>query len=187
MVTLGNLCGPHDSVGAVADQAGGSAVRRNMTAFSHLPTAGNHATPDQIKPITSALWGDAVWQQYTRLTIVRNPWARAVSWWDYARHQLGKNLPFRSALENSERPYWFDETGQRQAQVYLRCESLDEDFQRFCIDRNLQSEPLPRLRPGARDPGKPYWDYFNAEDQQTVAENFALEIAEFGYRFGDSA
>ena len=187
MVALGKLCGAHDSVGAVADQAQSSGSRRNMTAFVHLPTGGNHATPEQIKPITDALWGEALWQQYTRLTIVRNPWARAVSWWDYARNELGQQMAFSEALKNTERPYWFDANGTRQAQIYLRCESLDEDYQKFCTERNLATDPLPRLRRGARDPRKPYWEYFNTEDQQTVADNFALEIATFGYRFGDPA
>ncbi len=189
MVALGSLCGKHDSVGAAADltEQFPLSQRRNMTAFSHLPTAGNHATPDQIQTVMNALWGPDPWQQYTRLTIVRNPWARAVSWWDYARNQLGAELDFEQCLENTERAYWFDGQGARLATVYLRCEQLDQDYQRFCDEHALPWHPLPRLRRGTRDHRKPYWDYFNDQSRQRVADNFALEIDQFGYQFGDPA
>ncbi|MEM9532321.1 MAG: hypothetical protein AAGA23_15505 [Pseudomonadota bacterium] len=189
MVALGSVCGVQDSVGGVADSDDPAltGLRRNMTAFCHLPTGGNHAAPVDLKMITDALWGEGLWQHYVKVTIVRNPWARAVSWWDYATHRLEQDLPFDQALTNTERPYWFDDQGKALAQVYLRCENLKQDYLKFCGDYDIPTTALPRLRRGQRTPDKPYWEYYNDETRQLIADNFRLEIDHFGYRFGDPA
>lgn len=185
MCALAEQCGPQDSTGGVLDQGNDSAAnyRRNMSAFSHLPTLGNHATPQQIKTIMSLLWGDKLWQQYLKVTIVRNPWERAVSFFDYKNNALKKQISFEESLLNTERPYWFYDDGSPTADVYLRYENLDSDYQALCERLNLEYKPLPVMRKGQRDHKKPYWEYYDAQTQEIIAQEFEQEIAYFGYKF----
>lgn len=186
MVALGKQCGQHDSVGGIS---GGLEIevanyRRNMCAFSHLPTHGNHATPGQLRDIVELLWGDQLWDQYFKFTIVRNPWDRAVSWLDYSLHELGQKLAFEHGLENTERPYWFSPAGEPLADFYLRYESLETDYETLCQRLGMAHEALPKLRVGQRDRSKPYWEYYSEDTRDIVARKFDREIDYFSYEFG---
>jgi hypothetical protein len=185
MVALGKQCSEHDCVGGVADQSDLSNDRRNLEAFSHLPTGGNHATPGQIRPIAELLWGEELWPSYFKFTIVRNPWERAVSWLDYSRNELGRRVDLESALANTERDYWFDTAGEPLADAYIRYERLDEDYQSICERLDIPHQPLPRLRVGQRDRTVPYWEYYDESSRDLIARAFDREIEYFDYRFGE--
>ena len=188
MVALGSQCGPQDCVGGMLDQGSpdSASSRRNMAAFSHLPTAGNHATPGQLRPIVEALWGRDLWRSYLKVTIIRNPWDRAVSWWDYANNKLGRKIPLSDALHNTERDYWFHGS-EPWADLYLRYEHLADDYAALCNKLGLKPNPLPHLRSGTRDKQRPYWTYFDQVSRDRIARNFALELDHFGYRFGEAS
>lgn len=180
LAALAHHCGPNDSVGGALDGEY-TGERRNMAAFSHLPTAGNHATPKQIRSVCDFLWGKDIWLRYTRITIVRNPWDRAVSWWDYANRTLGKNLSFEQALANSERSYWFTPDGEPWAQITLRYESLNADYEKLCSDLSLPCQPLQHLRPGSAR--RHYSTYYDARSRDLVARHFDREIEHYHYSF----
>lgn len=184
MAALGAHCGPHDTVGGALDREGHAKLskRRNMSAFVHLPTAGNHAKPAQIKDVTNALWGPSIWSAYLKITIIRNPWDRTLSWWDYVNNSLERPMSLVAASINSERDYWFHGAIQW-PDVFLRYERLAEDYKSLCDRLQLPYRSLPHLRPGTRDRRKPYWAYFDEGSRAEVARNYSMEIDRFGYAF----
>lgn len=180
LAALAEHCGVNDSVGGALDGEN-TGQRRNMAAFSHFPTAGNHATPAQIRSVVSSLWGDEIWTTYHRITIIRNPWDRAVSWWDYANRYLKQPLNFEDALVNSERDYWLDTDGRPWAHTTLRYEALETDYRRLCEHLGLPCHPLRHLRRGNQR--RHYSTYYDTTTRAVIAQNFGLEIACYGYAF----
>jgi hypothetical protein len=98
---------------------------------------------------------------------------------------LGQNLDFGDVVERSQRRYWFSGQGEPLADCYIRYENLDADYARVCSHLGLCGEPLPRLRVGRRDTGKPYWEYYTDEMRELIESTFQLEINYFSYRFGE--
>jgi hypothetical protein len=187
MYALSKLCDEHDTSGGIAGKVEVEVEnhRRNMCAFSHLPTMGNHAAPAEIRAITDIMWGSELWDQYYKFTIVRNPWDWALSLLDYSQHQLGQKLDFGDVVERSQRRYWFSDRDEPLADFYIRYENLDADYARVCSHLGLREEPLPKLRVGTRDTQKPYWEYYTDEMRELIEQAFQLEINYFSYRFGE--
>lgn len=187
MYALSGLCSEHDSCGGIAGKVEQQVEnrRRNMQAFSHLQTQGNHATPAEIKNICRMLWGEQLWQQYFKITVVRNPWDWALSLLDYTNNQLGARLDFSDVVTRSQRRYWFSEEGRPLADFYIRYERLNQDFESVCQRIGAEDATLPHFRIGQRDKSKPYWEFYTNENRELIQRTFALEIEHFGYRFGE--
>ena len=187
MYALSKLCNEHDSCGGIAGKVEIEVenYRRNMCAFSHLLTMGNHAAPGEIRDVTDIMWGCNLWNQYYKFTIVRNPWDWALSLIDYAQHELGKDLDFDDVVKRSQRHYWFSDEGEPLADYYIRFENLDEDYAAVCHHLGLPHDQLPKLRVGQRNAEKPYWEYYTEETRDLIARTFEREIDHFSYRFGE--
>ncbi|MFK8020983.1 MAG: sulfotransferase family 2 domain-containing protein [Pseudomonadales bacterium] len=187
MYALSRLCNENDSCGGIAGKVEEDVdnLRRNMTAFSHLQTMGNHAAPEEIRDISDMLWGSALWQSYYKFTIVRNPWDWALSLLDYARNQLGSDINFDDVVKHSQRRYWFSDSDQPLADFYIRYEHLNEDYNSVCQHLQLPGEPLPHFRVGSRDKSRPYWEFYTEANRNLIAQIFAQEIEYFSYQFGE--
>lgn len=187
MYALSKLCNENDSCGGIAGHVEEKTenYRRNMQAFAHLQTMGNHATPSEIKDICEILWGSELWDRYYKFTVVRNPWDWALSLLDYSQNQLGATLSFTDVIERSQRRYWFSEDGKPLADFYLHYESLEDDFATVCRTIGAPETPLPHLRIGQRDKSKPYWEHYSDANRALIERAFEMEIDYFGYRFGE--
>jgi hypothetical protein len=136
------------------------------------------------------------------LTLVRNPWDRAVSYWTWARAQsfahpavgLAKAHDFAGFLRHPQtraalaawpaRAYMTDATGVERARLYARLERLEEDLVPFWDHLGFRL-PVPR----ANESGRPRdWRPFYDEALAALVGQIAAEdIARFGYRFDDPA
>ena len=133
------------------------------------------------------------------LTLVRNPWDRAVSYFHWLRAQsfahpavgLAKAHDFTGFLAHPQTQaslaawpygaYLRDRTGAERASLYARLEHLDEDIAPFEAHLGFRLTPLSRANESDRQRDwRPYYDPATAE---LLARLCAEDIGRFGYRF----
>ena len=162
--------------------------------------------------IQHARWRDAhpdVRRKLQPVAVVRNPWARSVSRYRFARPAIenGKAAPgyvpnsFEALLEErhqyGNRPFywhrairgWYpqadyvtDETGRIVAEL-LRQENLEEEAARYF---GLKT-PLRRRNVSTSGQGRSYADYYTAKTIQIVADWYEKDIELFGFDFDTPA
>lgn len=155
----------------------------------------SHANPNNGLKLTKQQY-----QDYYKFTFVRNPWARAHSWYKNAMrdaiHQanygIPADMPFAEFIEKFAgkgmlRPqtYWLKDFDGRIPMDFVgKFETLKEDFEVVRTALNLQQATLPHKIAGEKS------DYRNAYDDDTaerVARVYQEEIRLFDYRFDDPA
>jgi hypothetical protein len=133
------------------------------------------------------------------LTMVRNPWDRAVSYYHWLRDQsfahpavgLAKSHDFNSFLAHPQiqmsfrlwpaSAYMRDATGLERASSFVRLEHLQEDLAPFEAHLGFALGPIARANPSPRRAD--YRSYYSDETAQTLARLCAEDIARFGYAF----
>jgi len=130
-------------------------------------------------------------------TVVRNPWARYVSWWLYNEKEsgarrsfdgflddiLGENIPERDDNLKSN-PATQSEYLDTQLTVYpLRFNKLDRDWKRYAEISGLEPLPLPKLN-GTISSCR-YEEHYHEESVDLVAHKEKKLIQTFGFKFGE--
>ncbi len=77
---LGQHCGPEDIVTSPFDLEGRPCYQKNNTGFR------THMRPHQIRKRIP----QEIWDTYSKITIVRNPWDEVVSRYHWKRHRMTK-------------------------------------------------------------------------------------------------
>lgn len=137
-----------------------------------------------------------VFSSYFSFAIVRNPWARVVSWYKNIMrdeiHQQNRNVPndisfsdflIHHGWHTELRPQmaWIKDRNGRVAVDYVgRFEALGEAMQTIADRLGKSEADLPHLLDGGSDSHTSYYD--NAS-RALVAERYAEEIELFGYSF----
>ena len=152
-------------------------------------------------------------RDYTLMTVVRNPWAWHVSWYNYVRNDIGgrrsglkieheqfRRMSFEQYLRwlddeaapQSPQGYvrmiqadWIsDEAGNVMVDEILRQESLQDDI-RSLVDRlNLAVTPVhKRVNVSTRDD---YRSYYTPDGVDQIAKRHQRDIELFGYSFADA-
>jgi hypothetical protein len=147
-----------------------------------------------------------VWTSYLKVSIVRDPWDRAVSLYTWKTrndptmrpqkrliHRLGapfnevgelKRLFYRflrGDWETNDRYYIIDD--ELCVDFVIRYESLQEDLNGLCSRLGVAELALPRLKSGMRPGQYHYSQYYNEESRALVAERHVHDIRLFGYQF----
>lgn len=136
------------------------------------------------------------YRSYFKFTIVRNPWARAYSWYrnvvrgDLNRKRLGvrSNIPFdeflrkyvlRDALRTQL--WWLrDFDGNIPLDFVGSVENLSDDFAAVSEHLGVPKKSLQHIRDGKTGN---YRDHYDPELIKFVGDAYADEIALFGYSF----
>ncbi len=135
--------------------------------------------------------------QYFKFAVVRNPWARAYSWYRNvlrdARHQqtygFSADISFADFLPRAVgrdmlRPqtYWLRNfRGHIPLNFIIRFENLHEDFAKACEHMGISPLPLPHALPDAQK--QDYRTVYTRDLRELVANVYREEIALFGYTF----
>jgi hypothetical protein len=201
LVALGRHCADPDIVTSPGDSEGYPDYAMNNGALKthmHPAKIRRLVTPDQ-------------WRDYTKITSVRNPWDVAVSsllWRLYrggGRWGITYSDVFRDAVRDknidpSDKEYrchfenvlkdlprncdfYFDDDGNPYADVHLRYESLQHDFDRLCRRLGIPPSPLPHLKAQSRSADWSYRSFYDSYLRDRVGEIAHRTIDYFGYRF----
>jgi hypothetical protein len=163
------------------------------------PSLVNHSLPLSIKSFLP----NAIWNNYTKIVCIRNPWDVMVSWfhnritsgneynekaieytcnlWD----QKSPNKYFLEWLKTHSYPnsnYYFNKNDLT-ADFYIRYEHLQEDFSKICSDLGLVYKEIYKFKTQFRQIRIPYQIYYNKAAKQAIRCKAKKEINYFGYKF----
>lgn len=154
-----------------------------------------HSTLADIDGIVSS---DALADTFT-LTLVRNPWDRALSYYQWLRAQsfahpavgLAKALSFSGFLNHAQTrttfalwpygAYMRDAKGIERATLFARLERLDQDLAPFEAHVGFRLTPLARSN--ASDRPRDWRAFYSDDDAALMAQLCAEDISRFGYSF----
>jgi len=201
LVALGKHCAGTDIVTAPGDTEGHPNSSINSIGFK------THTAPEDIKRIVTP----EQWQGYTKIACVRNPWDVAVSklLWRFYRGGKRWNIQysdsFQKAVQNQsinvKNPeyrnllhtcindlqqncdFFFTADGVPNADVYLRFETLQDDFDALSDQLGLPRSQLPKLKSQSRATGWDYREFFDDDLEAAVYQAAKRTIDYFNYTF----
>ena len=157
--------------------------------FLHIPKTGGTSVrtalgmgtrPNHVR----ALW---LWQECPEafdkfsFAFVRNPWDRMLSYFYYQRGNDWETPDRFDRVEMVQQvDFIMDEAGKPLVDFIGRFENLAEDFATICGKIGIETPPLPHLN---RSPHRHYRECYDDEAIEFVTDNFADDIAHFGYTF----
>ena len=146
-----------------------------------------------------------MWDEYFSFSIVRNPWSRFLS------EYIWQGGNFKTAIEtkwgNKDISFedfcksdfsWYPEY-EKSCLCKTQYSYLVDNKRNICVKKiikfeNLQEEfldvfnkiDIPKIKIPHRNKTehRPYWEYYNDETKEIVAERFKEDIEFFGYKFG---
>jgi len=134
--------------------------------------------------------GDDIWNSYKKVSIVRNPWDHAVSWfkWQEIRGREGtRKGEFKRYLLNNYRstwPFYTVNYGLYDIDFMIRFENLEEDLKNFFDLLKLNYEfKLPKTKNKVRTK-RDYKDFYvNNKMIEIVNEKALNVIHKFNYKY----
>lgn len=137
------------------------------------------------------IYGDDIWNAYTKFSVVRNPWDRIVSmwatkWWHQAS-ELDENCSFEKFIREM-RPHpheiynslFYSEILDEDIDFILRFESLNKDFSLMLKDIGVEDVPLPHIE---KREHSWFTHMYKEKEKNVVSELYNTDILKFGYSF----
>lgn len=200
---LSNYCGGSDVVTPLGDYE----FNRDETGrWVHRPmNAAGFEQHDWGVTIRNKV-GPALWNDYFKFSIARNPWDRVVSLFTWKARNDATPRPrggvlgriglhgdelkeirrrfadfVRGDWETNDRFYVID--GRLCVDFIVHYESLGDDTLELCKRIGVPAIELPRLKSGFRPGHFHYSQYFDDATKAIVAERHQNDLRFFGYRF----
>lgn len=135
-------------------------------------------------------------EEMTIFTVVRNPWARYVSWFTYTERETGSRRSFDDFLDtlfgdtSSKRNPNLERNPVTQSEYIkgaepplypLRFDKLDRDWKKIAESTGLEPLPLQRLNQAPRP--STYQSYYDEDSMNLVAEQERFLIDTFNFKF----
>lgn len=179
----------------IGDTPKARARRGRLKAVKAAGRLWKHSTLADIAGLVTA---DEIATFFT-VTLVRNPWDRAVSYYHWLREQsfvhpavgLAKTHDFSGFLNHAHcranlsawpyGAYMRTRQGIERASQYLRLEHLEQDIAPFEAHLGFRLMPLPVVNASER--GRDFRAFYSDADAALIADLCAEDIARFGYGF----
>lgn len=123
---------------------------------------------------------------YKRVSIVRNPFARLVSCYEYRVGKKGRRVPFRDYVNvvktypYMDSHYWPQVHQVRDAHLVAHLESIETGWREICDYLNVDLPDLPHRNAIAHDPYREYYDHVSRDLAEQL---YAEDCKAFGYEF----
>ena len=158
----------------------------------HDSRLGQHMPALRVRQMV----GSRVWRRYRKITVVRNPWDRIISFWRWRQRRMKQAVTleeFITAIESGSNEtmkacsalgwdnwpiYSIDDVVV--ADEVIRYENLNEDLRRVCGEIGIALTELPRAKTGIRKP-QDTTDILTRSQCARIAALFKKEIEVFGY------
>jgi hypothetical protein len=168
-----HLTAGHDDPGTPVPPGPGPGVR----FYNHMPAA-------RIRDLV----GERIWSRYLTFCFERNPWDKVVSLY-YHRYRSEPRpglLRFLRSGEAADCVNWplYTDGGRQLVDAVGRYERLSEDFTALLARVGLVAPGrLPTAKSHFRPPGRNYRTELGPRERELVADIFAAEIGQHGYRW----
>ena len=135
----------------------------------------------------------AVWHDYLKFCIERNPWDKTLSHFHMLRDRAADQLTFERYIAEGKFPTnldkYTDDEGNLMVDEVIRYEELNEGLGRIFSKLGLPFDGQlgPSAKGEHRRDRRPYQEIYTPAQRETVARVFAREIALFGYTFQEQA
>jgi len=198
-------------------KAGSSSLRRFFDPYSDVRPARNfasrtsenpfypHMRPEETRELFRAFGWD--FDGYTKLVVIRNPWARLVSLYEHVRRsapdlpEFGRWVyeirPFGAGGGGPEDQRWRrygaysiehfikDASGGILVDRVLRLEDLDRELFPYLRAMGLSVSDRPLPRRNRQTTARRYQDYYTPETADYVGDVYRYDIVNFSYSFDD--
>lgn len=173
-------------------RTGGTSIEKSLVGqdwFRVDPTS-KHISASQSRK----LYGENVWRDYVKFSVVRNPWDRLTSMWN-SRYWFGPATNFKGVqpasfaeFVRSLEPHpnerygslYYHEILDQPLDFILKFENLQCEFSSMLQARGLTNIVLPFAEKTAR---AHYRTYYDDETASFVEKRFARDIRDHGYSF----
>lgn len=178
-------------------KTGGTSIEQ---AFNQNRVRQKHRTMTQYENMLHANI-----DQYFLFSVIRNPWDRMVSYWNWRQGKYsapidGKmnifsewlryiisidlNRESRNDFKMAISPQFTSLKNKNNKIIVdlIRFENLQNDFDTVCEKIGIPQQQLPHYN---KTNHKHYTEYYDEETNQIVAEKYAKDIEYFGYNFGE--
>ncbi len=162
-----------------------------------------HMPAEQIKEQV----GDAVWNDYFKFCVIRDPFDKAVSAFHFAEYNQEQRTGVakllvrikrflrgasaekrfrkwvaRSRFKDDRNKYMIH--NELCVDHFIRYENLEQGIKEVCEKLGLPFEPerLPTFKAGIRPQGRDLSSYYDSATAKRIAKQFAWEIETFGYQ-----
>jgi chondroitin 4-sulfotransferase 11 len=185
--------------------------------FIHIPKTGGTSLAKALDPTfpmnSNSKHRDAMYfkekcpekfSSYFKFSLVRNPWARAVSYFHFKkrRKRLAHDMTFSEfcniLINGKDSPrvrdgnfflhgresldFLLDEDGNSTMEFIGTLENFQADFDIVCDKLGIPRKEVPHT---FKTNHKHYTEYYDDETRQIVAEKYKKDIEYFGYEFGE--
>jgi len=182
----------------IGDTPKARARKSRLRGVSSQGRLWKHSTLTDIAGLAT----DADIASFFTVTLVRNPWDRVVSYYQWLRGQtfahpavgLAKTHDFSGFLNHPQTitalrlwpytAYLRDRFGHDRASLYARLEHLETDLAPFAAHLGFRITPLPRANTSER--ARDWRGFYTNADAALLADICESDIAKFGYGFGDA-
>lgn len=136
-----------------------------------------------------AYLGEGIWNDYQKISIVRNPWDHAISmyqWMAHYNYEGVKGIDLRTFLLNHYKLMWpfYSVKNIYQIDFMIRFEQLQEDIEELGDRLPLNDMALPQTKTKVRK-NKNYAEFFDEETKTLVEEMNDDILKRFDYKFSE--
>jgi len=186
----------------------GESIEKAMGMYGGLPAETlwgrvenrfvlQHLTATELQD--SGLVTQEIWRQYFKFAVVRNPWSKAVSeynwylrygpsvsfneWLDSVEHRIkiNQSIHMKEIGHNIEQyKFVFDENGELLVDSLIRFESIETEFKELCRERGWNCH-LTHEQATKSKSDTPFRDYYDQDSAEKVAHIYRMDIEKLGY------
>ena len=181
-VSLTSICGSDDIIGPVT--------------LENLPPDYKHPENYDKNKFEDTMSAEGIksnipleyWEEYTKFSVVRNPWDRMISAWFWQTRNDSRDLsiflsqPALSPISMSEQLTVNDSIC---TDFLIRYENLNDDYKKVCKLLKISPVKLPYAKSGYKPKDAHYTKYYDGYTKNIIETKFKDDINNFGYKFGD--